>query len=80
MRAVEDVIAKKYNIRFAKLGATPEASLWFSEERQLLRFKIISDLLDQTHLGPKFSINDIGCGYGAFFPYLVNRFPNKKFT
>ena len=79
MRAVEAAIAKKYNIRFAKLGATPEASLWFSEERQLLRFKIISDLLDQTLLEPKFSINDIGCGYGAFFPYLVNRFPNKKF-
>lgn len=80
MRAVEAVIAKKYNIRFAKLGATPEASLWFSEERQFLRFKIISDVLDQALLGSKFSINDIGCGYGALFPYLIKRFPNKKFT
>ena len=47
MKNVEAVIAQKYNFRFAKYGAVPEASLWFSEDRQFMRFKLIADVLDQ---------------------------------
>ena len=48
MKKVEAVIAQKYNRRFTKFGAVPEASLWFSEYRQLMRFKLIADVLDQN--------------------------------
>ena len=80
MRNVEATIAQKYNKRFTKLGAVPEASLWFSKERQLVRFKLIADVVAQKRPKENFSITDIGCGYGAFVPYLFQRFPNEDFT
>ena len=80
MRNVEATIAQKYNKRFSKLGAVPEASLWFSKERQLVRFKLIADVVAQKRPKENFSITDIGCGYGAFVPYLFQRFPNEDFT
>ena len=80
MKAVETTIAQKYNSRFLRLGAVPEASLWFSEIRQLTRFKLIADILEQTGLGFNFSISDIGCGYGALLAYLIKRFPDKNFS
>ena len=48
MKNVEAVIAQKYNFRFSKYGAAPEASLWFSQDRQFMRFKLIADVLDQA--------------------------------
>ena len=80
MRNVEATIAQKYNKRFTKWGAVPEASLWFSKERQLVRFKLIADVIAQKRPKENFSINDIGCGYGAFIPYLFKRFPIADFT
>ena len=80
MRNVEATIAQKYNKRFTKLGAVPEASLWFSKERQLVRFKLIADVVAKKRPKENFSITDIGCGYGAFVPYLFQRFPNEDFT
>ena len=80
MRSVEATVAQKYNKRFTRLGAVPEASLWFSKERQLTRFKLIADIVEQKRPVSNFSIHDIGCGYGPFLPYLVHRFPNKDFT
>lgn len=80
MKNVEAVIAQKYNRRFTKFGAVPEASLWFSEDRQFMRFKLIADVLDQKLNGKGFSISDIGCGYGALLPYLSKRFPNVDFV
>ena len=80
MRNVEATIARTYNKRFTKLGAVPEASLWFSKERQLVRFKLIADVVTQKRPKENFSITDIGCGYGAFVPYLFQRFPNEDFT
>ena len=58
----------------------PEASLWFSEDRQIMRFKLIADILDKKRNKKGFSINDIGCGYGALLPYLFKRFPNVDFV
>ena len=80
MKAVEATIAQKYNLRFLRLGAVPEASLWFSKIRQAARFKLIADVLEQTRVASNFSINDIRCGYGALLPYLIERFPNKNFS
>ena len=79
MRNVEATIAQKYNNRFTKLGAVPEASLWFSKERQLARFKLIADVVAKKRPKANFSISDIGCGYGAFLPYLFQRFPDGDF-
>ena len=78
MRNVEATIAQKYNKRFSKLGAVPEASLWFSKERQLVRFKLIADLVAQKRPKANFSISDIGCGYGGLLVQLSPMFPDKN--
>ena len=80
MKSVEAVVAQKYNLRFSRFGAVPEASLWFSEDRQIMRFKLIADVLDKKLNKKGFSISDIGCGYGALLPYLFKRFPNVDFV
>ena len=63
MKNVEAVIAQKYNRRFTKFGAVPEASLWFSEDRQFMRFKLIADVLDQKLNGKGWPINQCSLDY-----------------
>ena len=45
MRIFEKKIASEYNSRFLKYGAQPKSSLWFSKERQILRFDLIISLM-----------------------------------
>ena len=37
----EKKVAVEYNSRFIKYGAHPKSSLWFSEQRQILRFDLM---------------------------------------
>ena len=39
----EKKVADEYNSRFIRYGAQPKSSLWFSEQRQILRFDLIID-------------------------------------
>ena len=41
LRSINDQIAEIYDTRFSKYGPAPEASMWFSETRQLARFEVI---------------------------------------
>jgi len=66
----EKKIAETFNARFNIYGPTPEASLWFSKKRQAARFSNISELIFLNASNKKFSIGDIGCGYGGFLEYL----------
>jgi len=68
-------IAQIYEKRFDKLGPVPEASLWFSTERQMMRFQIMSEQILNLDLSHSVRIGDIGCGYGEFFKYLSNNNP-----
>ena len=68
-------IAQIYEKRFDKLGPVPEASLWFSTERQIIRFQIMSEQISSLDLSHPVRIGDIGCGYGEFFKYLSNNNP-----
>lgn len=60
-------VADYYSAKLAEHGETPRGVDWNGEESQVLRFaqltKIISSAKD-------FSLNDLGCGYGALFDYL----------
>ncbi|MEA2019754.1 MAG: class I SAM-dependent methyltransferase, partial [Campylobacterota bacterium] len=55
--------------------ATPKGADWNGEESQFIRFEQLSKIINKE----KFSINDIGCGYGKYFGYLQNRFLNFKY-
>ncbi|WP_315777972.1 MULTISPECIES: class I SAM-dependent methyltransferase [unclassified Bradyrhizobium] len=57
----------------ARHGATPRGVDWSCEATQSLRFVQLMKLCDAT---AAFSLNDIGCGYGALVPFLAARFPS----
>lgn len=51
-------------------GPTPKGVDWNGETGQRLRFRQIAQLVEPDH---GFSLNDLGCGYGAFLDYLHDR-------
>ncbi len=64
-------IADAFNHRLADWGATARGVYWRHEDGQNLRFEVLARALDGDR-GP-FTVNDLGCGYGAFFDYLSVR-------
>ena len=76
----EKKVADEYNSRFIRYGPQPKSSLWFSEQRQILRFDLIIDCIKRNPLPRYFSVNDIGCGYGGFLQRLQDNFSNDRFS
>ena len=71
MQDINRKISLMYNERFDKFGPTPEASLWFSEIRQVQRFQEIIRHILKVNQEEPISIADIGCGYGTFYKVLL---------
>jgi len=71
-----DKIASYYSTKLAEHGQTPRGVDWNGEESQVLRFAQLSKLID---VDQPFSINDLGCGYGAMFEYLDRIFPVQRY-
>jgi len=65
----EATIARYYSGKIALHGATPRGVDWTCAESQALRFERLLDVVDR----PTFSINDVGCGYGALLGHLDDR-------
>jgi len=76
----EKKVAAEYNSRFIRYGAQPKSSLWFSEQRQILRFDLIINCIKRNSVPRHFSVNDIGCGYGGFLKRLKSNFNNDSFS
>lgn len=68
-------VADYYATKLAEHGVTPRGVDWNGEESQVLRFEQLSKVVDQSI---DFSLNDLGCGYGALFDYLNSRY--REFT
>lgn len=69
-----DILAKVadyYSAKLAEHGETPRGVDWNGEESQVLRFDQLSKVIAQPS---GFSVNDLGCGYGAMFEYLSSRY------
>lgn len=60
-------VSSYYSAKLAEHGETPLGCDWNSEEGQLLRFEQLIKIIDKS---TDFSLNDLGCGYGALFTYL----------
>ena len=80
MRDFEKKVSREFNSRFLKYGAQPKSSLWFSKERQILRFDLIINLMKKNGANKHFSVNDIGCGYGGFLERLMVTLRHKEFS
>jgi SAM-dependent methyltransferase len=64
-------VASYYSDKLAQFGQTPRGVDWNGEEGQTLRFDQLCKIIDNSS---SFSINDLGCGYGALYGYLDNRY------
>src|SRR5688572_19616732 len=69
-REVIEDVAQYYTTKLYEHGSTPQGADWRSEESQLLRFTQLSQLWQGQST---FSVNDIGCGYGALARWLGGR-------
>jgi SAM-dependent methyltransferase len=63
-------IEEYYSARVTKYGATPPGVDWICVPTQELRFVQLLKLCD---FSKPFSLNDLGCGYGALLAYLAKR-------
>lgn len=63
-------VASYYTDKLAQHGETPGGVDWNGTESQTLRFEQLSKVLPAS---VDFSLNDLGCGYGALLDYLRNK-------
>src|SRR4051812_17279184 len=69
-------IDKYYSSRLAQHGATARGVDWNEEASQRLRFKQLGKLFTRENA---FSVNDLGCGYGAFFDFLNETYKSVSY-
>jgi SAM-dependent methyltransferase len=62
-------VANYYTAKLAAYGETPRGVDWNGEESQLLRFKQLCKIINSSE---HFSLNDLGCGYGALLDFLTS--------
>ncbi|WP_217578004.1 trans-aconitate 2-methyltransferase [Mesorhizobium sp. GbtcB19] len=74
--AILHEVARYYADKVQAHGASPKGVDWNSEEGQILRFRQLANLID---LPGDFTVNDLGCGYGALLPFLADRFPGIRY-
>ena len=64
-------VASYYDGRVREFGPTPWGVDWTCELTQQLRFVQLLKLVGRRR---RFSLNDLGCGYGALLPFVRARF------
>ena len=69
-------VADYYARRLEEHGETPRGVDWNNEEGQRLRFAQLLKLLDGSE---RFSLLDLGCGYGALVEPLRERFEHAHY-
>ena len=60
-------VADYYSEKLALYGQDPRGVDWNGKESQWLRFQQLTKIIDSPE---SYSINDLGCGYGALFEFL----------
>lgn len=65
-------VATYYSDKLAQHGETPLGVDWNGFESQNLRFKQLCSIVADSSVF--FSLNDLGCGYGALYDYLTDQY------
>ncbi len=68
-------VAEYYTTKLAEHGETPRGVDWNSGDGQTLRFEQLYKIVGAAN---HFSINDLGCGYGALYDFLLSK--NVEFS
>jgi SAM-dependent methyltransferase len=69
-----DEVASYYAEKLAEHGDSPRGVDWNGEESQMVRFAQLCKIINPKR--PNFSLNDLGCGYGALLDYLRDMHAN----
>ena len=64
-------VATYYSDKLAEHGETARGVDWNGEESQVLRFEQLCKIIENSGA---FSLNDLGCGYGALYDYLNSHY------
>jgi len=70
-------VAGYYSAKLAEHGASPRGVDWNGEESQVLRFRQLARVITADGA---FTLNDVGCGYGALYDFLVRDHPRMRYT
>ncbi|MBT3636931.1 MAG: class I SAM-dependent methyltransferase [Opitutae bacterium] len=65
-------VAAYYSAKLKMHGDTPSGVDWNSKESQVLRFQQLGKIISPQK--KRFSLADLGCGYGALYEYLVQTY------
>ena len=76
---LEYKINNSYTNRLLKYGNSAQGLFWKNSFTQIHRFELIITALNRYYNLKKFTICDIGCGYGKFFEFLTNKFNKSTF-
>jgi len=80
MRNSEDIlkeVKRYYSKKIDQYGIQPQGVDWNGIEGQLKRFDI---LLNVVRDSSDFSINDLGCGYGALLHHMIKSYDNFHYA
>lgn len=69
--AILSEVAKYYSEKLAAYGQNPRGVDWNGEESQTLRFEQLCKIIAAS---TPFTVNDVGCGYGALYDFLSHRY------
>ena len=70
-------VASYYSEKLSEYGETPRGVDWNGEGSQILRFEQLCKIIDTK--AEKFSLNDLGCGYGAMLKFLHKNYSNFSY-
>jgi SAM-dependent methyltransferase len=70
-------VAGYYSEKLSIHGTTPRGVDWNGSESQHLRFEQLCGVIGG--LKRPFSVNDLGCGYGAMLDFLCARYPEVSY-
>jgi SAM-dependent methyltransferase len=77
MHRLRETVRDYYSEKLKRHGAAPRGVDWSSAASQFLRF---AQLVKVCDVARPFSLNDLGCGYGALLAYLADRHPSAAVT
>lgn len=72
----KEEIISLYETRLNEHGDSVKTMGWRDREQQYLRFKILSEIGDLNDA----KILDVGCGFGDFYEYLINKSIEVDYT
>lgn len=70
-------MATYYSDKLAQHGERPRGVDWNGEESQTLRFEQLCKVIGMPI---QFSINDLGCGYGALYDFLAQKYETISYA